>query len=597
MKTGKYYDNKGIIFILFMLLGAIFLIVFLNGLAQRNLNHPISETESTAWTDTDLSAENSIDNLKVTDDSSVYANDVEDSIVTMYLTVQKGNSAENTDHTWTQINTYSVADYDEMGIPRYKTAAILQVGDENGPIPGELGYQVKIPNATVQIRGQTSSSGRQKSYKIKLKDDKGTWNGQKTIALNKHFYDDVRVTNKLCYDLMKQVPNMFSARTQFVHLYVKDETAGGVNEFVDYGLYTQVEQINKTYLNNHGLDKNGHLYKLNEFEFEMYDEIKLVNDATYDEEAFEDRIETKGDNDHSKLIAMLKDVNDYTIPIEETFEKWFDNDNFFTWMAFHILMGNKDTQSRNVYIYSPLNGNTWYFISWDNDGSLKMEEDKMSNKIKENSFDKGIANYWGNTLYKRVLMSEHYRAQLDEKIEELRKILTPELIGKQLAVYTPVVKPYVFSLPDVANEVLTEEEYDQVIAAMPSEVEYNYQTYLNTLNEPMPFFLYPPHIEGESFIYEWEQSFDLDNEEITYTFQLGKDYKFNEIIYEADNLFIQRVEFDKLEAGQYFIRVIATNESLQQQMAFDYYRAEEGKYYGVMCFYVLEDGTIMVDSH
>lgn len=593
MKITKYYNNKKIIFILLALLCAV--LIFVSGLTQKNSKKSIS-TVSDDVLDTAFSVENSIDNLKVDDDLSIYANDVEDSVVTMYLTVQKGNSEENTDHLWEEINTYSVMDYEKMGVDRYKVAAILQVGDENGPLLGELGYGVRIPNATVQIRGQTSSQGRQKSYKIKIKDDKGTWNGQTTIALNKHIFDGVRIRNKLCYDLMKLIPGMISARTQFVHLYVKDETIDGESEFVDYGLYTQVEQMNKTYLQNHGLDKNGHLYKINFFEFEMYDDIKLVNDAEYDKNAFETKIETKGNDDHSKLIAMMKDVNDYTIPIEETFDKWFDDDNFFTWMAFHILMGNKDTQSRNFYLYSPLNANTWYFISWDNDASLKAEENKVKQKSEENSYEEGISNYWGNVLFRRVLMNESYRGMLDEKIQELRTILTPELIAKQLEVYIPVVKPYIFSLPDIENQSLTEEKFEQVITAMPSEVEYNYQSYLDNLNKPMPFYLYPPRIEEDTFVYEWGQSFDLDNEEITYSFQLGKDYKFNEIIYEADNLFLNSIKFDKLETGQYFIRVTATNESLRQQMAFDYYRAEDEKCYGVMCFYVLEDGTIVADE-
>lgn len=597
MKKAKYYDNKKIVMLLVTLLCAIFLIVFVGIQVQENSKESTSAEAVTDVLDIASGVKSSIDNLKVVDDPSIYADDVEDSVVTMYLTVQKGNAAENTNHSWEEINTYSVADYESMGIDRYKVAAILQVGNENGPIPGELGYGVRIPNATVQIRGQTSSAGKQKSYKVKIKDNKGTWNDQTTIVLNKHIYDGVRITNKLCYDLMRQIPGMLSARTQLVHLYVKDETAGGEGEFVDYGLYTQVEQINRTYLRNHGLDKNGHLYKINNFEFELYDEIKLVDDAGYDKKAFETRIETKGDNNHSKLIAMLKDVNDYIMPIEETFEKWFDEDNFFTWLAFHILVGNKDTQSRNVYLYSPINGNKWYFISWDNDDSLKVEEDKVKRDISENSFNKGISNYWGNILFNRILKNPYYRALLDEKIQELRKILTPELIEKQLAVYIPVVKPYIFSLPDAQNQMLTEEEFEQIIAAMPSEVEYNYQIYLDNLKEPMPFFIYPPSIEGDTIVYEWGQSFDLDNEEVAYTFQLGRDYKFNEIIYEEDNLLINKVELDKLETGQYFLRVIATNESLRQQMAFDYYQAEEGQYYGVMCFYVLEDGTIVVDEN
>lgn len=49
----------------------------------------------------------SVEDYQLRDNDAVYEDDDEDSIVTMYLTVRKGNSAENTDHTWTEVNTYS----------------------------------------------------------------------------------------------------------------------------------------------------------------------------------------------------------------------------------------------------------------------------------------------------------------------------------------------------------------------------------------------------------------------------------------------------------------------------------------------------------
>ena len=81
-----------------------------------------------------------------------------------------------------------------------------------------------MPNATVQIRGQTSSRNSQKNYKIELKKNKGTWRGQRTINLNKHQTDGMRFRNKLSYDLLKGIPQLMSLRTQFVHLYVRDLT-------------------------------------------------------------------------------------------------------------------------------------------------------------------------------------------------------------------------------------------------------------------------------------------------------------------------------------------------------------------------------------
>lgn len=214
-----------------------------------------------------------INDVHLRDKDSLYENDDEASVVTMYLTVSRGNSSEGTAHTWKEINSYSAYDYDKMGVERYQTAALLQVGDESGPQSGEVGYGENVPNATVQIRGQTSSRNSQKNYKIELKKNKGTWRGQRTINLNKHQTDGMRFRNKLSYDLLKGIPQLMSLRTQFVHLYVRDLTEGNSAEFQDYGLYTQVEQLNKTGMENHGMDSKGQLYKINSFEFFRYEDV------------------------------------------------------------------------------------------------------------------------------------------------------------------------------------------------------------------------------------------------------------------------------------------------------------------------------------
>ena len=54
---------------------------------------------------------------------------------------------------------------------------------------------------------------------------------------------------------------------------------------------------------------------------------------------------------------------------------------------------------------------------------------------------------------------------------------------------------------------------------------------------------------------------------------------------------------DTLPAGQYFLRVRATNESGYTQDAFDYYVTEAGKHYGMICFYVQPDGSIVEDTY
>lgn len=272
-----------------------------------------SSTKKTKKQDKIKKADASSEIKHLRDKDELYEVYDDSGIVTMYLTVSRGNSSENTDHSWAEINTYSVYDYADMGVTRYQVMGLLQPGDDKGPVAGEVGYGEEAPNATVQVRGQTSSTYTQKNYKVELKKGKGTWRQQRAIALNKHMGEGMRFRNKMAYDLIRGIPQMMGLRTQFVHLWVCDQTEKTNDTFEDYGLFTQVEQLNKTALKAHGLDKSGHLYKVNSFDFHRFeDTIKLADDPDYNQTAFEGMLEIKGDSDHTKLIEMLDALNDDT---------------------------------------------------------------------------------------------------------------------------------------------------------------------------------------------------------------------------------------------------------------------------------------------
>lgn len=559
----------------------------------------------TAGTDTELPQRSvriaetpDINGMHLRDKDVLYQNDDETSVVTMYLTVRRGNKSENTNHSWEEINTYSVYDYEDMGVPRYQAAALLQVGDENGPAAGELGYGETVPNATVQIRGQTSSRGAQKNYKIELKKNKGNWRGQRTINLNKHQSDHLRFRNKLAYDLIKGIPQMMSLRTQFVHLYVKDETGDTPGEFEDYGLFTQVEQLNKTGMKAHGLDSEGQLYKVNYFEFYRYEDVILpADDPDYDLEAFEKMLEVKGNSDHTKLIKMLDAVNNYSIPIDTVLDDYFDRENIQYWMAFQILTGNVDTQSRNMYLYSPLNADTWYILTWDNDDNFKIQEERISGFVGRGSWESGISNYWGNVLFQRCLKSEQFKSELDQAILELKDYLNEERLSSMIEGYRQVTDRYAFSMPDIMYIGVTPEEYDRIADGIPGEVEENYQLYLESLEKPMPFHIGVPEVVGNKLKIMWDPSYDFDAENITYTVEVGRDYLFRDWILKKEDVILPEAEIALPPPGQYFIRVRARNKSGQEQDAFDYYVTDEGKHFGTKCFYVNADGTIEEDIY
>ena len=520
-------------------------------------------------------------------------------VVTMYLTVSRGNDSENTNHSWAQINHYSAYDYEAMGVPRYQVNALLQVGDENGPLPGELGYGVEAPNATVQIRGQTSSRNAQKNYKIKLKKNKGSWRGQRTIALNKHMGEGLRFRNKMAYDLIKGIDQMMGLRTQFVHLYVKDLTDSDTGAFVDYGLYTQVEQLNKTALKTHGLDSTGQLYKINSFEFHRHEDIiRLTSDPAYDQTAFEQLMELKGNSDHAKLIEMLDVLNDESSSMEEeVFARYFDPENIAYWMAFQLLTGNTDTQSRNVYLYSPQNSDCWYLLDWDNDGMLRRKEREFIRFSDSESWERGVSNYWGNVLFRRCLQTESFRQLLDTAMDELYAYMNQDRIESMLAHYRSVTEEYVWQMPDRLYVPITHEQYEEVLESIWPEIDENYDYYWESYHKPMPFYIGLPRIANGQLQLNWDTSYDFDAEDISYTVELARDYQFRQMVYREEHVVLPLTQTAAPAAGQYFIRVRATNTSGYTQDAFDYYVIDSGKVYGVKCFYIQPDGTVVEDTY
>lgn len=539
-----------------------------------------------------------INGVHLRDNPELYTVYDDSGVVTMYLTVSRGNDSENTNHSWAEINHYSVYDYEAMGVPRYQVAALLQVGDENGPVAGEVGYADSVPNATVQVRGQSSSENAQKNYKIKLKKNKGSWRGQRTIALNKHMSEGLRFRNKMAYDLIKGIDQMMGLRTQFVHLYVKDLTDSENGVFEDYGLYTQVEQLNKTALKVHGLDSTGQLYKVNFFEFYRYeDSIKLTTDPTFDQAKFDSYLETKGNSDHSKLIEMLEKLNDESQPMEKLLETYFDVENIAYWMAFQLLTGNTDTQSRNVYLYSPQNSSTWYLLDWDNDGMLLRTENQLLDRSMGESWEWGISNYWGNVLFRRCLQTASYREALDTAVRELHDYLNADRIEEMTAHYRTITEQYIWQMPDVEHLPLTRTQYNTVAQALPEEIEENYQQYPEGYHYPMPFYIGLPSLQNGVLQLSWDSSYDFNAEDISYTVEIARDYQFRQVLYRQEHVVLPVVQAEAPGAGQYFIRVRATNTSGYTQDAFDYYVIDTGKVYGVKCFYIQPDGTVVEDTY
>lgn len=530
----------------------------------------------------------------IKDDEALYDYEPTD-LVCFYVTVLGGNAADGTDHTFEEINRYRNLQ-GMTGVEKIRTEVLVQVGDENGPRAGEIGYTSFTANATMNVRGRTSTEYPQKSYRITFYKDAGFWRGQRAIALNKHPADVTRLRNMLYFELLRDVPSIPSLRTQYVHLYIKDMTAehpSGV--FEDYGLFTQVELPNNRYLRNHGLSVDGQLYKANLCEMFRYPEtLKLATDPDYDAQAFSEILETKTGEDHTKLLEMLDAVNNYTIPTEEVLDTYFDTDNLTSYLAFNLLMGNEDSDAQNYLLYSPLDAKRWYYLCWDGDDSLAYTEDILrNNQWQGGEWTRGISNYWGVVLFNRALRLPSFRSLLSEKMELLHGTITQEKIASLIRKYRTVTDRFTSSLPDSEQMRETPQVREAIYEAMPGDIEKNYQAYLLSLDKPMPFYQWEAAEEGGELVLTWDESYDFDGEFLRYDVQLCRDWKFEDVLWEGKGLLGTEARLPLPGAGTYFWKVTVTNESGFTQESFDSVTTSSGIHAGMRRFTIQADGTVV----
>lgn len=538
--------------------------------------------------------------LPLVDNDAVYEGEEPASLVHFYATIRRGAEGNGTNHSLQEVDGV-IHLQDAPAEERIKAEVLLQEGDEHGPVPGMLGYLSTEANGTIRTRGRTSTLAAQKSYRIDLFKGGEEWRGQRAIAMLKHPSDPSRMRNKIYFDLLRELPHMTSLRTQFVQLYVKDETANPPTDaFVDYGLFTYVETPNKRFLRSHGLSEEGDLYKANIFEFYRYEDvICLKTDPLYDEAAFEMILEPKSDRDHEKLIAMLDAVNDHTLPIRTVVETHFDVDNIMSFLAYNLLIGNQDFNSQNFYLYSPLNADTWYFLPWDGDGCLHFAFDEMMGRKTAATWQQGISLVWNVQLFQRMFRQAEYRDLLLARVEELRTIITPEKVAGMIAEYRTVVDGFTSRMPDTIYLPATLEQLEEIYARMPYDVDIAYGYIQQSMLRPMPFFLDDVTVEEGALAFYWGESFSFDGGLLTYDVQIASDPSFDAtyIRWEGTDLLELGVSIPMLPSGDYWWRVQACNAAGETQYAFDYIEGPEGDIQeGMRKFRITQDGQVENDG-
>lgn len=541
------------------------LLYFLNNTENHHKTEAIKVSNLENWS-IETSA---LNGLPLKEDKGIYGPDADASLTSVYITVFPTES-DNKTYKFSDFSLHTARNKDYN--PELN-ANIQFAARDNGI--GNI-RNSDLVNATIRVRGNSSRGATYKSYKVKLKDEAENFNGQKILNINKHMGDASRIANKFCMDLMQSVENVASFRTNFMRVYIKDASLPKNEQKYDYyGLFTNTEQPNKTYLALRGLDNNGSMYKATNFEFRVYPELKNIDDPEYDEDIFETVLGIREAKDHTKLLAMLNDVNDMNQDFNTVFKKYFNEENYLTWMACNILLGNEDTIAHNFILYNPQNSLTWYLLPWDFDGTFKFG--KYDSSFSAPIALKGIQRMTGVKLHRRYFSQPGNIEKLTAKMEELlNKNFTEERAKSLIAAYKPVLEETMIQAPDLLIGEIPPDEIDDYIDQFYEQILVNYKNYKESLKYSTPVFVSEPiqNKNGETE-FRWEPSNTFDQSFVSYKITLAKDYKFKNIVFEkkdlAETFYIYK---ENLPAGTYYLKVAAVNDVGLEQYSLDFYYDE-----------------------
>ncbi len=435
-----------------------------------------------------------------------------------------------------------------------------------------------VANASMRQRGGESRYADQKSFRIKLDKNRPLWHGERKIQLLKSGFDESRVRNKLSYDLFTDIPHLPSMRTQFVHLTLNDEGTD-----YDYGLYTQVENFGREYLQRRGWNQDSRVYKPENFGYYLDSALQLdAAGKPLDKEAFEKIVEIKRGKTHLELINMIRDLNDESIDFNsQIMGKYFNLDNYLSWFAVNLLLNNQDTHFHNYYLYNPKGKDDFYLVPWDYDSVLGMVPDNP--EITEQRLPRwwfSHANFWEIQLHRRFLQEPGNLDLLASAVTEIKnKYLAPEKIAAKRDAYYDLVFPIIRNSPDWDHLYLgnTNPEqvaaYNQLFRKLSRQVDIQYARFMERLYDPMTFkinrALMSDNFANVPTIYfSWGESTSLVNQAIVYDLDIATDrtFKAGTIVEHIGSLpTLQHALYWTHPKGTYYYRVIARDAAAPQR--------------------------------
>ena len=231
-----------------------------------------------------------------------------------------------------------------------------------------------LENIGFRLRGNTSRYAKKKSFKISFNEyvSGRKYQGVKKINLNGEHNDPTMIREKLYYDLWKKA-GMVERRTSFVKMYINGSY---------YGLYTNLEEMEKEWLTRVYPDNNGNLYKCTYPADLVYigssqQLYKNLENSTVTGGRVYDLQTNKSDDDYTRLVTLITALDQSpNSSFETTIPHLLNVDNFLKALALDVATGNWDDygfNKNNYYLYDNPSTSQFCFITYDPDNTFGVD--------------------------------------------------------------------------------------------------------------------------------------------------------------------------------------------------------------------------------
>ena len=286
--------------------------------------------------------------------------------------------------------------------------------------------------------------------------------GFKQLSLANNFSDASYLREKVTADIFRDfgVP---AAHTAFYEIYID---IGDGPEY--FGLYTMVEMVEDTVIEEQFVNDSGNLYKPNRSGATFA--AGSFNELSFDKETNQE------DADYSDILAVFdalhaEDRMSDPATWREGLESVFDVDGFLRWLAVNTVVQNWDTygvMSHNYYLYSDPETGLVTWIPWDNNMALTEAVGKssvLSLSLME------VTEQW--PLIRFVMDDPVYKVQYESYLGDVvETAFEPEKMEKT----------YMFYHKLVSDSVLREREESTTLSSI-SAFENSQQELIDQVNE------------------------------------------------------------------------------------------------------------------